>query len=257
VPVQSNGHWSVADLTEATDEFGSFSFCLALIGLYLTRRRIPDLTSIPQDPLVTAALMGGAERIVQATITRLARSGALLLTGSGTCLTISGPYPVLGTPVEQAVYDQLAAQSSIGVIELLKACQGLRAVQDIVRSQPRLPTELRIHPLWLIPLCLSTIPNLGLLSYRLHRHFAADEALPSWRTFFFNAMLILLNWDLWRSKNLRRELLKRLQETYPDKGAQLESKPPAEWARAVAIYGPHALLGTALADYVVQFGYVP
>ena len=248
----------MTDLTELTETVGSFSVYLALLGLYLTRRRIPDLTSIPQDPLVTAALMGGAERIVQAAIAKLARSGAFLLSGpQGRQIAITGPFPVIGTAVEQAVYDQWAAQPSIQVIELLKTCQGLRAVQDIVRSQPELPTELRAHPLWLIPLRLSTLPNLGLLGYRLHRHFAADEALPSHRTFLLNVMLILFNLDLSRPKNPRRELLKRLQATYPDKGAQLESKPPAEWARAVAIHGPYALSGTALADYVIQFGYFP
>ncbi len=256
---QSLGPWSIADLTDLAKVAGSVSVAIGAVAstVLTVRRQIPHLMTVSQDPFVTAANSGGAERVVQSAIASLARSGALLLGGTeGTQLTISSPFPENGTVVERAVYDQLATQPSIRVIEFLQTCQGLRAIQDVVWEQPKIPSELRIKPLWLFPLRLSILPNLGLLGYGFYQHFAFNEAFPSWKTLVFNVFLLIAHWNLSRAQNPRRELLKRLQATYPEKGAQLESKPPAEWARAVAIHGPYALSGTALSDYVVQFGYV-
>ena len=256
---QSIGPWSVADLTDFAKVAGAVSVAIAAVGstVLTVRRRIPHLTAIPEDPFVTAALLGGAERVVQSAITSLAQSGAILLSGpEGTQMTISGPFPETGTAVERAVYDQLATHPSVRVIELLQACQGLRPIQDVVWGRPEIPSEIRIPSLWLLPLRLSIISNLSLLGFGFYRYLAFDEGFPSKKTFVLNVFLLIAHWSLSRSQNPRRELLKRLQETYPDKGAALESKPPAEWARAVAIHGPYALSGTALSDYVVQFGYV-
>ena len=171
-------------------------------------------------------------------------------------MTISGPFPETGTAVERAVYDQLATHPSVRVIELLQGCQGLRPIQDVVWGRPEIPSEIRIPSLWLLPLRLSIISNLSLLGFGFYRYFAFDEGFPFKKTFVLNVFLLIAHWSLSRAQNPRRELLKRLQEAHPDKGSTLESKPPAEWARAVAIHGPYALSGTALSDYVVQFGYV-
>lgn len=257
---QSIGPWSITDLTDFAKVAGSVSVAIGAVAstVLTVRRPTPQLSTIPQDPFVMAAISGGAERVVQAAITSLARSGAILLSGpEGTQLTISSQFPETGTAVERAVYDQLATQPSVRVIDFLQACQGLRAIQDVVWEQPKIPSELRIQPLWLFPLRLSILFNLGLLGYGLYRHFAFDEAFPSKKTLVFNVFLWIAHWSLSRTQNPRRELLKRLQASYPEKAAALESKPPVEWARAVAIHGPYALSGTALADYVIQFGYVP
>ena len=256
---QSIGPWTIADLTDFAKAAGAVSVAIAAVGstVLTIRRPIPHLTTVPLDPFVTAASLGGAERVVQSAIASLARSGALLLGGpEGTQMTISGPFPETGTAVERAVYDQLATHPSVRVIELLQACQGLRIIQDVAWGQPEIPSEIRIPSLWLLPLRLSIIANLSLLGFGFYRYFAFDETFPSKKTFVLNVFLLIALWSLSRPRNPRRELLKRLHETYPDKGAALESKPPAEWARAVAIHGPYALSGTALSDYVVQFGYV-
>jgi hypothetical protein len=259
VLAQSIGPWTVADLTDLVKVAGAVSVAIAAVGstVLTVRRRIPHLTAIPQDPFVTAALLGGAERVVQSAITSLAKSGTLLLGGpEGTQMTISGPFPETGTAVERAVYDQLSTHPSVRVIELLQACQGLRIIQDVAWGQPEIPSEIRIPSLWLLPLRLSTIANISRLGFEFHRYLAFNEAFPFKKTLVFNVFLLIAYWSLSRAQNPRRELLKRLQEAHPDKGSTLESKPPAEWARAVAIHGPYALSGTALSDYVVQFGYV-
>lgn len=253
------GPWSVEDLNHFAKGAGAVSIAIVAVAsaIQSVRNRTPEPASISSDPFETAALLGGAERVVQSAIVSLARSGALILGGpDGTQLAISGPFPGTGAAVERAIYDHLGTQSSARVIDLLQGSLGLRAVQDVVWGRPEVPSELRVRSLWLIPLRLSIPLNLCLLGFAVYRHFSMSEAIPSWKTFAFNILLLIVHWRFSHPRNPRRELLTRLQEIYPAKGAALESKSPAEWARAVAIHGPYALSGTALSDYVVQFGYV-
>ena len=236
-----------------------------LIGIQFLRLKTTDRTPLPEDGLAVAAMTGGAQRVVQAAITSLARSGSILLGGpNGVTVMAMSPLWSEANELERAVYNVLAESDGMRVLELVDKAERLTAVQEIAWKAPVL-AEPKRGPVWFgSPFRVLSLIAFGLAGYRFYLHYeegTLGQALQKGGIQLIGIGLLLLGIsqsDLTNTRQFspQRRRLNRLKKAHPDTGSALSTRTdPRDWAMAVAVHGPYALSGTPLADYVVQFGY--
>lgn len=240
---------------------------LTFVGIQFLKLKKADRAPLPENGFEIAAMTGGAQRVAQAAITSLARSGSILLGGpNGVTVMAMSPLWSEANELERAVYNALAKSDGMRVLDLVDEAEKLTAVQEIVWKTP-LMAEPKRGPFWFgILFRVLSLLAFGLAGYRLYLHFAEGtlgQALQKGVIGLIALGLLMLGIGRSDLSNTRqfspqRRRLYRLKKAHPDTGSALSARSdPRDWAMAVAVHGPYALSGTPLADYVVQFGYCP
>ena len=99
-------------------------------------------TAIPDDVYEAAALAGGAERMAQTALVRLADTGALKLDGAADKrLSVVASAPVPAHPVEQAVLAQLRAAGPMAPIAAVRLATGSPELAKVLARCPEADTR--------------------------------------------------------------------------------------------------------------------
>lgn len=237
---------------------------LAFWGYFRWRTQIYQATQkpLPDNPYDLAALTGGAQRLTQTAMIKLARSGIFTLGGEdGKEIVVADTLDEHANEIEWALYKEAARTQPVRVIQLVQAGDCLRPVQDTVWALPSIPTASRPSRWWTAPLSVV----VGILSLVFADDWAKgrhhdDPNLP---------ILLGIAWVLnlsfaviyGRRGNARKIVIGNLRKRHAPLGLTpgwlTPDVPPRDWAMAVALYGPPVLKGTMLHDYVALFGYIP